>query len=160
MKRVEANDPVALCELAKEYAKNRDCDGAFKYLTKAAELGDAEAHYGLSIMYRDGEDVEKDKKMERYHLEEAAIQGHPSARNNLGCYDLDNDKIERAVKHFTIAARLGHDRSIQALKECYRAGVISKDDFAAALRAHHAAVNATKSPQREYGDKMTLAYNV
>ena len=70
-----------------------------------------------------------------------------------------NDKIERAVKHFTIGASLGHDRSIQGLKDCYQAGDISKDTFAAALRAHHAAVKATKSPQRDAAEKANLGQN-
>ena len=65
----------------------------------------------------------------------------------------EDGKIERAVKHFTIAANLGHDGSLEALKQCYKDGIVSKDDFAAALRAHHAAVKATKSPEREVGEK-------
>ena len=43
--------------------------------------------YNLSLMYRDGQGVEKDKKKELYHLEEAAIGGHPDVRHNLGCVD-------------------------------------------------------------------------
>jgi hypothetical protein len=31
-------------------------------------------------------------------------------------------------------------------------GFVSKEDFAAALRGHQAAVDATKSPQREKGE--------
>jgi ribosomal protein L9 len=57
--------------------------------------------------------------------------------------------MERAVKHMIIAANLGSDDSIKALKQGYIHGFISKDDFAAALRAHQAAIDATKSPQRE-----------
>jgi TPR repeat protein len=60
-----------------------DYIGAFEYYTKAAELGDAEAHYGLSVIYRLGRGVEKDKKKEVYHLEEAAIGGFVDARHNL-----------------------------------------------------------------------------
>ena len=52
-----------------------------------------------------------------------------------------------------IAANLGHDESIQMLKKCYTNGVVSKEDFAAALRAHHAAVISTKSQQREAAGK-------
>ena len=48
-----------------------------------------------------------------------------------------------------IAANLGHDESIQMLKKCYKIGHVSKENFASALRSHHAAVEATKSPQRE-----------
>ena len=149
MKRAEANDPVALCVLGKRVAYNGDYDGAIKYFTKSAELGDADANYQLSLFYFEGEGVEKDEQKELYHLEEAAIGGHPDARFNLGHFEESNGEIERAVKHWIIAANLGCDDSIQELKECYKDGSVSKDDFAAALRAHHAAVNATKSPQRE-----------
>ena len=53
------------------------------------------------------------------------------------------------MKHWIIAANLGHDKSIKQLKDCYAHGLVSKEDFAAALRAHQTAVNATKSLQRE-----------
>ena len=62
-------------------------------------------------------------------------------------------RFERSVKHFTIAAKLGHDESLEALKLLYKGNVISKERFAAVLRAHHAAVKATKSPEREVGEK-------
>ena len=117
-------------------------------------MGDAYAHYHLSLLYhREGLGVEKDEKKEWYHLEEATIAGHPGARYNLACYEERNGRFERAVKHWIIAANLGHDQSIQWLKDCYRDGLVSKDDFAAALRGHYAAVDATKSPQREVGEK-------
>ncbi len=35
----------------------------------------------------------------------------------------------------------------------YKDGDISKEEFAAALRAHQAAVDTTKSPQREAADE-------
>jgi tetratricopeptide (TPR) repeat protein len=148
-KRVEANDPVALREEGKTRDKEGDYRSAFEYLSKAAELGDMSAHYELSFMYRDGQGVEKDKKNELYHLEAAAIGGHPKARHNLGCAEWNNGEIDRAVKHWIIAANLGGDASLHSLKLGYMEGIVSKEDFAAALRAHQAAVDATKSPQRE-----------
>ena len=148
MKRVAANDPVALRQVGVDHFDEGDYDNAFSYWAKAAELGDAMAHYNLSHLYRDGLGVEKDETKEIYHLEEAAIAGHPRARNNLGCYDWNNGRIDRAVKHFSIAANLGNDKSLQALKEYYKDGLVSKEDFAAALRGHYAAIDATKSPQR------------
>ena len=154
MKRIDANDPVALCKLGERHYSEGDHDAAFEYLGKAAELGDAMAHYNLSLMYRLGKGVEKDEKKETYHLEEAAIRGHSDARYNLGMHAMRRNRIpSRAMKHWIIAATLGHDQSIQALKRCYKHDAISKEDFAAALRAHHAAVNATKSPQREAAAK-------
>jgi len=92
---------------------------------------------------------EKDDKKEMYHLEKAAICGHIEARYNLAICEKMHDRIYRAVKHWIIAANLGCDRSIHDLKVCYGNGAVSKEDFAAALRAHQAAVDATKSPQRD-----------
>ena len=153
MKRIAANDPVALFEFGNRACDNGDYEGAFKYFTKAAELGEVDAYYELYVMYREGHGVEKDEKKELCHLEEAAIAGHPYARYNLAVYEMNKGKIKRAVKHFIIAANLGFDGAMKELKDCYKAGDISKDDFAAALRAHHVAVKATKSPQREAAAK-------
>ena len=38
---------------------------------------------------------------------------------------------------------------MKVLKEYYKDGDVSKEDFAAALRAYQVAVNESKSPQRE-----------
>jgi len=148
-KRIAANDPVAIFEMGVKHYHEGNYEGAFEYLKRAAELGDVNAHFTLSVMYREGQGVDKDEKKEWYHLEEAAIAGHPKARFNLAYLEGRNGRIDRAVKHLIIAANLGHDNSIQQLKECYVRGEVSKEDFAAALRAHQAAVDAIKSPQRE-----------
>ena len=116
-------------------------------------MGHAEAHYQLADLYRNGLCVEKDRGREIHHLEEAAIGGHPYARYNLGCHEWHNDNKERAVKHWIISANLGDDASIKALMNEFRSGIVSKDDLAAALRAHQVAVDATKSPQREAADE-------
>ena len=107
------------------------------------------AHFNISCSFRDGEGVEKDVKKMVYHLEEAAIAGHPDARHNLGCLEGKSGRHERAMKHFIIAAKLVYDNSMNSLKNGAYAGLVSEEDFAAALRAHQAAVDATKSPQRE-----------
>jgi tetratricopeptide (TPR) repeat protein len=150
MKRAKADDPVALCQMgAKCYENQGDFKGAVEYLFKAAAMGDFEAHFNLSIMYAEGKGVEKDTKKEVYHLEEAAIGGHPEARYNLGCYEGKNKRHDRAKKHYIIAAKLGDDDALEVVKEGFAAGLVSKDEYAAALRGHQAAVDATKSAQRE-----------
>jgi TPR repeat protein len=150
MRRTEANDPVAILEAGKRCFHDGDYESAFEYFTKVAKLGDAEeAHYCLSFMYRDGNGVERDVTKRLYHLEEAAIGGHPKARHNLGVHEVSVGRIERAVKHFIIAANNGHDDSMKALKELYAAGKVSREDFALSLRTHQAVTDATKSPQRE-----------
>ena len=150
MKRIDANDPLAIHQQgAAQYMKG-DYHGAFDYYTKAAGLGHADAHFRLALLYRDGEGVEKDKGKEIHHMEEAAIGGHPNARHNLGAHEWNNnDNAERAVKHFIIAATQGNDLSIKMLMDIFKCELISKEVLAATLRAHKAAVDASKSPQRE-----------
>ena len=158
MKRVAANDPIAMRKMGVIHFHRKEFDAAFESWTKATESGDVGAHYNLSLLYSEGQGVEKDEKKEIFHLEEAAIAGHPTARNNLAFHEGENGRIERAVKHLIIAANLGFDESMAALKEYYKEGLVSKEDFAAALRAHHAAVKAMKSPQREAAQKCLNEY--
>ena len=155
MRRIEANDPAAMHQQGIQECKKGNFKKGFEYYTKAAELGDVAAHWNLASFYEAGEYVvEKDWEMVIYHWVEAAIGGHPEARYNLGVHEWNNDNIERAVKLWITAATLGCDLSIKALMSEYRNGGVRKEDLEAALRAHKAAVDATKSPQRELGEEM------
>mmetsp|Transcript_23240 Transcript_23240/g.46347 ORF Transcript_23240/g.46347 Transcript_23240/m.46347 type:complete len:95 (+) Transcript_23240:435-719(+) len=67
-------------------------------------------------------------------------------------------KDQRAMKRWFIAANLGCNLSLKQLKNICDEGKMSKEDFAAALRSHLAAVDAMKSPEitaargmKEYG---------
>jgi TPR repeat protein len=158
-KRVKKKDPVAMCRMGRQCIDKGDFQGAFKYFTKAAELGDAVAHYQLSVMYLQGDAVEKDKEKEIYHLEEAAIGGHPWARHNLGCEEAKNGRLERAKKHYIIAANLGYHDSLEGLKILYVEGTASKEDYAGSLRAYQAAVEATKSVEREEAEMFYKSFH-
>lgn len=83
-----------------------------------------------------------------HHWEVAAIGGHPSARYNLGWHESMNGNAQRAIKHWVIAATQGYDDAIEALTNAFKQGHLENEVLAAALRAHKAAVDATKSPQR------------
>ncbi len=54
MERIKKNCPAAMCHMGKKRYKERDFETALKYYTKAAELGDANAHSNLSVMYQRG----------------------------------------------------------------------------------------------------------
>eukprot|EP00985_Skeletonema_marinoi_P016047 scaffold8514_cov74-Skeletonema_marinoi.AAC.2 len=56
------------------------------------------------------------------------------------------------VESESSSASLGHDTSLEDLRECYAKGYVQKEDFAAALRAHQAAVDATKSLERDIAE--------
>jgi TPR repeat protein len=153
MKRLKVNDPVAIFKTGEKCHRQGDIEGAFQYWRKAARMGHIMAHYNLSVLYHEGGGVEKDPKKELYHLEEAAIGGHPTARYNLGCIEIENGRGDRAKKHFLIAAKLGDDKALGTVKKGFMKGLVSKEEYAAALRGHQAAVDATKSQQGEEAEK-------
>ena len=144
MERVKKNDPVAMRQWGKMHLAREegirhleeDYGIAFEYLTKAAELGEADAHFSLSVMYLDGEGVEKDIEKAVYHAEEAAIAGHPTARHNLGFIEYESGRFDRAKKHFIIAANLGYHESLKGLRQLYKEGYASEEDYDAARCAY------------------------
>jgi tetratricopeptide (TPR) repeat protein len=149
MERVKVNDLAALHQMGAIRFKEGDVDEALKYYTKAAELGDAKAIYQLGVMYIHGHGVEKDEEKAVHHYEKAAIGGHPMARHNLAYHENENGNIERAMKHLIIAASLGHEKSMKQLWKEYSAGHITKEELEATLRSHKAAIDETKSAQRD-----------
>jgi hypothetical protein len=149
MNRIKKNDPLAMTNMAKKHALKGDYGKAAEYLTKAAGLGETMAHFCLGDLYQNGVGVEKDMKKAVYHLEQAAIGGHPQARGFLAAHEMENGKIERATKHLIIAANLGCNDNLKFVKNMFVQGMISKEDYAAALRGYQAAVDATKSQERE-----------
>ena len=149
IKRVKANDPTALREMGRRCYHERDYDSAVEYLTMSAELGDVVAHNQLGKMHYNGEGVEKNEEKGVYHFEKAAIGGHHQARYNLAAVEHNTGNIERAVKHFIIAANLGHERSMKELWKQYSTSNITKEDLEATLRTHKAAIDEMKSPERE-----------
>jgi tetratricopeptide (TPR) repeat protein len=157
MERIKKNDPVALTEMGKRNHKKGDYGKAFENYAKAAELGDVAAHFLLGAMYYKGDGVEKDMKRAVYHFEHAAIDGHSEARGLLADYERSNGRFERAVKHLIIGANLGHDNSLKRIKHLFVKGIVSKEDYAAALRAHQTAVDATKSAEREAAEAFLKA---
>lgn len=156
MGRVKTNNTVAIHALGCHYEKKGDYEKAFEYYMKAAGKGNADAHFLLSTWYEEGKGVEKNFEKEVYHLEEAAKRGHLGARHNLAQYESISGNTEIAVKHYIIGANLGDDGALEAVKTSFALGFVSKEDFEATLRGHQAAVDATKSKQREEAEKAIL----
>ncbi len=66
-----------------------------------------------------------------------------------GSIEADSGRFERARKHWIIAANHGLHESLECTRTLYAEGHASKEDYFDALRAYEAAVDATKSPERE-----------
>jgi TPR repeat protein len=149
MERIKKNDPVAMTQMGRRHHRKGEYGKASEYWAKTTELGDVEAHACLGGLYYKGNGIEKDEKKAVYHFEQAAIGGEPNARVLLANYEMKNGRFERARKHLIIAANLGCDISVKAVKSFFIKGIVSKEDYAAALRGYQSAVNETKSAERE-----------
>ena len=57
------------------------------------------------------------------------------------------------LKHYIISAKQGYDAALDSVKKGFALGIVSKEDFEAALLGHQAAVDATKSEQRDEAEK-------
>lgn len=63
------------------------------------------------------------------------------------------------MKQFIIAANFGYDKALDAVRENFVDGFVSKEDFEArALRGHQAALDATKSEQRDRAEEYNSHY--
>ena len=58
-------------------------------------------------------------------------------------------EIWKALKHLMIAAGCGYTDSLEKIKQMYKDGYATKDDYAKALRAYQANLVEIKSPQRD-----------
>ena len=157
MKRIKANCPVAIRDEGLVRFHDGKYEEAFDHYSKAAELGDIEAHYHLARLYMRGEGVEKDQRKHRKHAETAAIGGHPGARFFLYEWEMDDGNSDRAIKHLVIAAKQGLELAIDFLKKRYTNGdgAVSKEVFAEALRGYQAALDLMKSPQRDAAERFS-----
>ena len=160
MERIKAKDPAAMYQVGGTLYHQGDYDGAFEYLSEAAELENTDAHAQLGVMYGNGEGVEKDAEKAAYHFEKAAMGGDPGARHNLALYEQGNGNTDRAVKHLIIAANLGYELSMKELWNAFKFGNITKEDLDATLRSHQAAIDAMKSEQREAAERANRSERV
>ena len=91
--------------------KKGDYETAYKEWKALAEQGDAEAQFGLGLMYRNGQGVTQDDKeaVKWYRL--AAEQGYADAQFALGQMHLKGQGViqdyKEAVKWYRLAAAQG-----------------------------------------------------
>ncbi|EJK75528.1 hypothetical protein THAOC_02746 [Thalassiosira oceanica] len=152
-KRVAAGDPVAIFNLGNRYHFGRyglekDVARAIELYERAAELGVTDAHYNLGTLYDEGTDVEKDVDKAICHYETSAMGGHVFARFNLGCKEYNAGNHNLALQHWMISAKLGDDDSLNEVKSLFMNDLVTKADYAAALRGHQSAVEEMSSPDR------------
>lgn len=152
--RVEMNDPIAFLNMGGFYVNGQfglpqNIAKALELWHRAGELGNSQAYNNIGSAYDTGDGVEVDEKKSQYYYELAAVGGCSIARYNLGCEEWNSGKMDRALKHWMIAARDGYSDSLKNINILYTNGDASKQDYAEALRAYQEYLDEIKSDHRD-----------
>ena len=153
-KRFELDDAHAIFTSGNNYrdAANgfpQDYAKAFELFVRAGELGSAKAYCNIGSAYESGRGVDIDKMKATHYYKLAAIGGNTNARHNLGIMEVRAGNMNRALKHYMIAAGCGHNNSLKDIQTLYTNGHATKDDYTKALRAYQAYLVEIKSTQRD-----------
>jgi len=154
-KREEAGDTEAMFNLGVYYRDGQhgfpqDHTKALVLWHRAAERGHIGAYSNIGYAYSFGKGVEVDKKKAMHYYEHAAMRGDETARYNLvGIKEKKAGNIDRALKHYLIAVRDGHSKSLKKIQKMYSDGNIPKDEFTKALRLRQEYLSDIKSDQRD-----------
>ena len=153
-KRVELDDAEAIFSLGCNYRDAddgfpQDDDKALELFVRAGELGNANAYCDIGCAYFNGNGVEIDEKKANHYYKLAAIRGNVNARYNLGFMEVRAGNMNKALKHYMIAAEGGDNDSLKEIQKLYTNGHATKDDYAKALRAYQTYLTEIKSTQRD-----------
>jgi len=153
-KREEAGDAAAMFNFGVyhrrgQYGFPQDYTKELEFYHQAAELGYARAYTTIGYAYDFGEGVEVDKVKARYYYELAAMGGDVKARYNLGLEEEDAGNMEKALKHYLIAVRGGHSKSLTVIQKLYSNGLAKKENYMKALQSYQAYLGEIKSRQRD-----------
>lgn len=157
-KRARLHDPGAIYMLAEFYAEGesgllKDEEKACELWEQAAGLGSCMAQADIGSSYYRGEGVEKNIEKAICYWKLAAIGGNEKARHNLGTVEVNNGNTDQAMKHWMISAKRGVGESLKWVGKGYKAGYITKDDYANALRTYQQTWDEMKSEQRSEARK-------
>ena len=153
-KLIEADHAYAFYTLGGYYARGikgmpQDIEKANELYLKAGELGCFEAFCNLGYSYNNGRGVEVDNKKAKCLYELAAMNGDVQARYNLGYVEERAGNFHRACKHFLLSARAGDKESLDAVKQGFLSGIVTKDEYANTLRAYQQRQDSMKSDDRD-----------
>ena len=158
MARVKKKDPVAINYLGSMYSNGilgvqKDTVKAVELYAEAAEFGSIEALCNLAVAYDRGDGVGQDKAKATELYKKAAMQGHVESRHNIGCDEVKKKNYHLAVRHWGIAAKMGHKPSLEIIeklfKKCFKAGFVTKGQYAEVLKGYQDAVEEMKSHDRD-----------
>ena len=158
-KRAGKGDAEAIKQLGNDYYNGdvglaKDVSRAIELWTEAAELGSNDAHHSLGVTYYYGDGAEEDKPRAIRHWQHAAMKGRWDSRVNLGGVEFANGNYKVAAQHYMISAKMGHEASLNEVKDFFEGGHATKAQYAEAFLGYRDAVEEMKSPQREEAKRL------
>jgi len=84
------------------------------------------------------------------------MAGHEEARSNLGTIEAQSGNMNRAVKHWIIAASAGHHIAMHMLREIFEEGIVSRDVMDLTLTAYNSSCKEMRSEARDAFIRMTV----
>lgn len=131
----------AYTHLAHSYASGglglpQDWSKATELYLQAGELGCAEAYYNLGIASKLGRGIERDLKMSMHYYKLAAIHGDVEARYHLGIFEGQASNFYLSFMHYKIAARAGHEKALDKVKQGFVGGIVTKEEYEWSLHGY------------------------
>ena len=93
--------------------------------------------------------MEIDEKNATHYFELAAMNGDIKARYNLGGLEYNEGNHQRAFKHYMLAARAGYKDSLGMVKNGFKVGQVTKEEYANSLREYQKSQDERKSDARD-----------
>ncbi|KAL7545256.1 hypothetical protein ACHAWF_008608 [Thalassiosira exigua] len=165
-KRVDCQDPDACCSLGKilkkgNLTRQKNLPKAIQLFKRAVEIGSGnnDSHWQLGKTYYEGNEILlPNLKLASYHVERAAMSGHPSARHQLGCAAYKAGRCDKAAKHWIISSRIGWKESLTNLKDMVAIGHATSDQYKEASEGYEKIVDEMETPQRQHA-RITIGCN-
>ena len=88
-------------------------------------------------------------KKAKFHLEAAAMAGNEWARCNLGVLEYNSGFVERAMKHWIIAASAGECYAMHEFRESFEKGRVSRESIDSTLAAYNSSCAEMRSEARD-----------
>mmetsp|Transcript_24739 Transcript_24739/g.58698 ORF Transcript_24739/g.58698 Transcript_24739/m.58698 type:complete len:303 (+) Transcript_24739:190-1098(+) len=158
--RVVKKDPEAINRLGEAYCHGEfglleDMRKAVELWEEAAELGSIPALDNLGVAHYHGAGVDKNVAKGAEFYEKAAMQGHVDSRYNVACIELEKMNNYRALRHFLIAAKMGHEDSLGTVKRLFVGGIATKAQYAEAIQGYQKAAEEMKSHDRDEAKRIS-----
>lgn len=153
--QVETQDNNPNFQKGVELYQQGDKQGALKYITQAAQDGDAWAQTQLGVFYEQGDGVQQDYAQAAYWYQKAATNPicDPQAMKNLGQLYENGAGVKEdwvaAAQWYQQGAQLGNPQAEDSLAKAYQFGIGVPQDRAMAIQWEQRSVAAGDSDGAE-----------